>query len=193
MTSDLQSSQLTNPQYQSDEIVASVVQWLEEFVVKLNICPFAGGVLKEDKIRFAVSISTTEEAVLEELVAEFNRLDADAEIETSLFITPNLFSEFSDYNQFLNAVDALLVGLNLDGVYQIASFHPNYQFAGTEQDDVENYTNRAPYPIFHILREASVAYAIAAYPDTHDIPTRNIALMKQMGAAAISQLLRKSS
>ncbi len=193
MTSDLQSSQLTNSQYQSDEIVASVVQWLEEFVVKLNICPFAGGVLKEGKIRFSVSISTTEEAVLEELVAEIDRLDADAEIETSIFITPNLFSEFSDYNQFLNDVDALLVGLNLDGVYQIASFHPNYQFAGTEQDDVENYTNRAPYPIFHVLREASVAQAIAAYPDTYDIPTRNIALMKQMGAAAISQLLRKSS
>jgi hypothetical protein len=175
----------------SDAIIASVRHWVESFVVGLNLCPFAGRELRQERIRFVVTSSTTEAELLASLQAELERLDTDPTIETTLLIHPRVLQDFDDYNQFLETVDDLLCAMEVDGIYQVASFHPHYQFAGTEIADVENYTNRSPYPLLHLLREQSLERSIASYPDTEQIPLRNIELMKRLGIARLKQLLRE--
>jgi len=169
---------------------ASVRQWLESLVVELNLCPFAGRELLNDRVRFAVTDATTEDDLLNVLRTELELLGADASIETTLLIHPDVLCDFADYNQFLDAADSLLRYLQLEGIYQIASFHPDYQFGGTEPNDAENYTNRAPYPLLHLLREASLERAIAEYPDVEQIPERNITLMNSMGEEQLRRLWR---
>jgi hypothetical protein len=175
----------------SDAIIASVRHWVESFVVGLNLCPFAGRELRQERIRFVVTSPTTEAELLASLQAELERLDTDPTIETTLLIHPRVLQDFDDYNQFLETVDDLLCAMEVDGIYQVASFHPHYQFAGTEIADVENYTNRSPYPLLHLLREQSLERSIASYPDTEQIPLRNIELMKRLGIARLKQLLRE--
>lgn len=167
----------------------SVKKWVEDMVVGLNLCPFAKRELIADRVRFFVSEAKTEEQLLMDLHSELNVLNADDGIETTLLIHPAVLHNFSDYNQFLDYAEGLLVELELDGVYQIASFHPDYQFADTEPDDVENYTNRAPYPILHLLREQSLERAVANYPNPEQIPERNIALLRDLGREKILALL----
>lgn len=164
-----------------NEVIAAVRCWVETFVIGMNLCPFAKRELVKDRIRFVVTAAVTEAHLLQVLQAELELLNTDAAIETTLLIHPQVLQDFYTYNNFLNVADALLVSLELEGVYQIASFHPDYQFGGTEQDDVENYTNRAPYPVLHILRESSIEQVIASYPSVDDIPERNIALMNALG------------
>jgi len=124
------------------------------------------------------------------LQAELEWLDTHPAIETTLLIHPQVLQDFDDYNQFLETADDLLDAMGFDGMYQLASFHPNYQFAETAPADVENYTNRSPYPLLHLLREQSLERSIASYPDAEQIPLRNIALMKCLGVARLKQLLR---
>ena len=124
------------------------------------------------------------------LETEIELLGNDESIETTLLIHPEVLQDFFDYNQFLELADELLVLMELDGVYQVASFHPDYQFAGTAADDVENYTNRSPYPLLHILREESLARSIAAYPDIEEIPVRNIEQMKNLGREKLQALIQ---
>ena len=174
----------------ADAITAAVRRWVQSVVVELNLCPFAGRELREGRVRFALTPATTEAQLLERLQAELEWLDTNPDIETTLLIHPRVLQDFADYNQFLDTADALLVAMGADGIYQIASFHPHYQFADTAADDVENYTNRSPYPMLHLLREQSLERAIAAYPDTQQIPLRNIALMKRLGIERLKQLLR---
>jgi hypothetical protein len=171
-----------------DAVAAVVRQWLESLVIELNLCPFAGRELLNDRVRFAVTGATTEDELLNALRAELELLGADASIETTLLVHPEVLCDFADYNQFLDAADGLLKHLEVEGIYQIASFHPDYQFGGTEPNDVENYTNRAPYPLLHILREESLERAIAEYPDVEQIPERNIILMKSMGEEQLRRL-----
>lgn len=164
--------------------------WVERVVIGLNLCPFAGPVLRLDRIRFEVSPATTQEQLLSSLQDELKLLDSDSGIETTLLIHPQVLQDFGDYNQFLETVDELLDLMGLDGIYQVASFHPDYQFADTDATDVENYTNRSPFPILHILREQSVERSIASYADAEQIPQRNIALMKRLGLDHMRQLLK---
>jgi len=170
------------------KIIQTVRQWVETFVVGMNLCPFAKRELVKGKVRFATTTSTTQEQLLIALQAELELLCNDPDVETTLLIHPDLLQDFDDYNQFLGYADSLLVEMELEGVYQIASFHPSYQFAGTQPDDAENYTNRSPYPMLHLLREASLDRAIKDYPDVEQIPARNIVIMNDMGQVNLQAL-----
>lgn len=166
-----------------EAVVAATRHWLETAVIGLNLCPFARAVYVREQIRYVVSAASTPEALLADLIAELRTLTvAEPEkIETTLLIHPDVLTDFPDYNEFLGVAEATVADLGLEGVIQIASFHPRYQFAGTAEDDVENYTNRSPYPLLHLLREASVERAVAAFPDAAEIYEKNIATMRTLG------------
>lgn len=166
-------------------------QWLEEIVIGLNLCPFARKELVNNRIRFVVSLAGSEDALLMDLQQELEFLREQPGIETTLLIHPGTLTGFDDYNEFLAAADDLLALLELDGIYQIASFHPDYRFADTASEDAENYTNRSPFPMLHLLREDSVSRAVDNHPDPESIPARNIALMKQLGANDLAQRLSR--
>lgn len=163
--------------------------WLELIVIGLNLCPFAKREYQKKRIRFKQSMACDEQALLQDLIVELSLLNRQAEIETTVLIVPNALSDFAEYNQFFSFVDTLIQEMELDGVFQVASFHPQYQFAGTQPDDVENYTNRAPYPILHILRETSLEHAIEQHPNTAQIPDDNIKLMQSLGLTHMTGLL----
>jgi len=171
-------------------IIKSTRQWLENVVIKLNLCPFAKRELVKNRIRFVISNATTEDKLLEDLKDELELLNTNPEIETTLLIHPKVLTDFYVYNEFLNYADDLLEYLKLDGIYQVASFHPDYQFADTDFDDVENYTNRSPYPMLHLIREESLEKAIENYPDSDLIPEHNIELIKSLGQNKMQALLQ---
>ena len=173
-----------------DPYVDATRNWVETVVVGLNLCPFAKRELVRDRIRFAVTGAVTEDNLLLALHDEIQRLDADEEIETTLLIHPQVLQDFHHYNEFLAEADGLLAHLGYEGIYQIASFHPDYQFGGTEPEDVENYTNRSPYPMLHLLRESSLEQAIASYPDTETIPRQNVEAVERLGRDHMQALLR---
>ncbi len=172
----------------SQPIIASVEQWVNSFVVGMNLCPFAKRELVKNKVRFTETPATSQEELLEALKTELERLNKVPSIETTLLIHPHVLLDFYEYNQFLDQADNLLKHLELEGIYQIASFHPNYQFGGTQPDDAENYTNRSPYPLMHLIREESLERAIENYPDVDDIPERNIELMNNLGKIKLESL-----
>jgi hypothetical protein len=172
------------------EIIAATRKWVEEVVVGYNLCPFAKRELVRNRVRFVVSEAETEDELLQALHSELQRLEDEPEIETTLLIHPGVLQDFGPYNEFLDAADGLLAYLEMEGVYQIASFHPDYQFAGTEPDAAENYTNRSPFPMLHLLREASLEAAIDSYPDVDGIPQRNIELMNELGSEKMRSILR---
>jgi uncharacterized protein len=166
-----------------DTILANTRHWLTRAVIGLNLCPFAKAVHVKNQIRYAVSEADNLEGVLIDLEAELNRLaqtDA-AQIDTTLLIIPHTLSDFLEYNDCLFFADRMLKQLRLEGELQIASFHPHYQFEGSEPDDIENYTNRAPYPILHLLREASIERAVDAFPDAAEIYERNQETLRRLG------------
>ena len=167
----------------TDDAIADTRRWLERAVIGLNLCPFAKAVHAKDQVRYVLSEATTAEALLEQLGEELAFLrDAPAdEIDTTLIVHPAVLQDFLDYNDFLELADALVAELELEGVLQVASFHPRYQFAGTAPDDIENFTNRAPHPTLHLLREDSVSRAVAAYPDPDAIIDRNIDTLRKLG------------
>jgi hypothetical protein len=171
-------------------VTAAVRSWVETVVVGLDLCPFAGRELRQERIRFIVTPATTEAELLASLQTELELLDANPAIATTLLIHPRVLQDFADYNQFLETADELLRALDAEGIYQLASFHPHYQFAETAAADVENYTNRSPWPMLHLLREQSLESGIANYPDTDGIPLRNMAQMKRLGVARLEQLLQ---
>jgi len=166
-----------------ERIIAETKRWLERAVIGLNLCPFAKAVHVKQQVRYVVSDATTEEALLADLLFELQALaDGDPEqVETTLLIHPHVLNDFLDYNDFLDVADAAVSELDLDGVLQVASFHPDYQFADSQPDDIENYSNRAPYPTLHLLREESVAKAVAAFPDAAHIFDRNIETLRKLG------------
>ena len=174
-----------------DKVISTVRDWLESVVIELNLCPFAKRELSNDRVRFAETEATNEVQLLQALETELERLCASDSIETTLLIHPNVLADFEDYNQFLGLADGLLVQMELDGVFQIASFHPHYQFADTQPDDAENYTNRSPFPLLHILREESLSRAIEHTPDVDQIPLRNIEKMNELGAKKLKLLFRR--
>lgn len=169
--------------------------WLEQAVIGLNLCPFAKGVHVKGQIHWAVSDAHDTNTLREDLRAELLALaESDAEQrDTTVLAAPWCLADFLDFNDFLDEADAVLEELELDGTLQIANFHPHYQFAGTDEDDVSNNTNRAPYPVLHLLRESSIDRAVAAYPEAEMIYERNIQALERLGAAGWAALnIRRS-
>ena len=167
------------------DIVASTRAWIEHAVIGLNLCPFAKAAYDKDQIRYAVSGAQTAAALRDDLVHELRTLAqaAPTAVATTLLIHPHVLTAFVDYNDFLDVADATVRTLGLTGVLQLASFHPAYQFAGTTPEDVTNYTNRSPYPMLHLLREASIDVAVAAFPEARLIYQRNLDTMRRLGVA----------
>ena len=171
-------------------IIDSTRTWVDRAVIGLNLCPFAKAVQVKGQIRYVVTDAQTEEELMAALVTELERLvetSPDA-VETTLLIHPHVLQDFMDYNDFLELADGAVEELELDGEIQVASFHPNYQFDGTAPDDMENFSNRSPYPTLHLLRESSVERAVAEFPDTDTIYERNIETLDKLGPAGWASL-----
>jgi hypothetical protein len=165
-------------------------RWLERAVIGLNLCPFAKAVHVKQQIHYALSQALGVNEVREELgtqLRELVKLNADVR-ETTLLIVPTVLRNFLDFNDFLAEAEEVLIGLDLEGVIQIASFHPNYQFAGTRADDITNFTNRSPYPTLHLLREASIDRAVEAFPDPQAIFETNMQTLENLGPAGWAAL-----
>ena len=157
-----------------------VRNWVEQAVLGLGLCPFASEHWHAGRVRLAVTTAATEQVLLTDLHAEITTLDmTDSKLlETTLLIVPNLLLDFAEYNRFLDLADELIEQHDWAGRFQIASFHPGYQFAGTKPDDLENLTNRSPYPLLHVLREGSVSRAVSEHPDPDQIVSTNIATLR---------------
>jgi len=165
-------------------------RWLERAVIGLNLCPFAKAVHVKQQIHYALSQALGVNELREELgtqLRELVKLNADVR-ETTLLIVPTVLRNFLDFNDFLAEAEEVLIGLDLEGVIQIASFHPNYQFAGTRADDITNFTNRSPYPTLHLLREASIDRAVEAFPDPQAIFETNMQTLENLGPAGWAAL-----
>ncbi len=167
----------------NETIIKETKTWLEKAVIGLNLCPFAKAVQVKDQIRYVVSHATTAEELLADLLDELRYLyDSDPDlVDTTLLIHPAVLTDFLDYNDFLDVADAAAAEPEFDDQLQVASFHPQFQFAGTATDDIENYTNRSPYPMLHLLREDSVARAVAAFPEAEQIYEKNKATLRELG------------
>jgi hypothetical protein len=178
-----------------EHVIAHTRAWVERAVIGLNLCPFARGPQAKGLVRYAVSRAGDIEELLACLLGELRQLaDAPAaSVETTLLIHPGVLGDFAEYNDFLDIADAALVELGLDGVLQVASFHPHYQFAGSVPEDPGNATNRSPYPTLHLIREESIARAVQAFPEAEAIFETNIATMERLGSggwAALQQQCR---
>ncbi|GAB3341075.1 DUF1415 domain-containing protein [Marilutibacter aestuarii] len=166
-----------------DDPIAATRHWLEKAVIGLNLCPFAKAVHAKRQVRYVLSDATTPAALLEQLDEELRLLQASdpAQVDTTLLVHPHVLGDFYDFNDFLGLAEARVAELGLEGELQVASFHPDYRFAGTAEDEMGNYTNRSPCPTLHLLREASIDRAVAAYPDPDVIVERNIATLEALG------------
>lgn len=174
-----------------DDVVPATQRWLERAVIGLNLCPFAKAVHVKHQIRYVVSDATDPsqlKAALSDELSLLHRTDAET-IDTTLLIHPQVLQDFFDYNAFLDVADGCVRALDLEGEIQIASFHPDYVFAGESADDASNASNRSPYPMLHLLREASIDRAVAAFPDPDVIVSRNLATLRALGLAGYEALL----
>lgn len=167
----------------NEAAISATKLWLEKAVIGLNLCPFAKGVHVKGQIRYVVSTAQNDNALLDDLERELKFLTETTpeEVDTTLLITPDVLADFGDFTNFLDLVEVVLRTQGLGGVLQVASFHPDYVFADADADDIANHTNRAPYPTLHLIREASLARATAAFPDAADIYERNIETLRQLG------------
>ena len=165
------------------EVFDATRTWLERAVIGLNLCPFAKPAHLHNRIRYFVSAARSPATLFEGLMDELRALEAadPAQCETTLLVHPHVLADFSDYNDFLQQADDAVSELGLEGVIQVASFHPRYQFEDTGPDDIENFTNRSPYAMLHLLRESSVERAVTTYPDTTTIYRNNIETLRRLG------------
>jgi hypothetical protein len=175
-----------------ERVIADTRRWLAKVVIGLRLCPFAAAPFVQERIRYRVSERHSTDELVQELAQELRHLRAaDPRLcETSLLIHPYVLNDFGDYNQFLDQADATLAALDLVGEVQIASFHPDYRFAGSAPDDMQNYSNRSPYPMLHLLREDSVTRAVATYPEIDAIGERNMTTLIELGHDGWRALLR---
>lgn len=181
---------MLDPAEHADQVIAATRNWLERAVIGLQLCPFAAAPHLSGRVRYYVSAQRSGVGLLEELSDELKSLqDADPlKCETTLLIHPQAFANFLEYNDFLDACDAAVSELGFEGELQVASFHPRYQFAGTAAEDIENYTNRSPYPMLHLLREASVTRAVAKFPHIDRIGATNKETLRRLGHEGWRQL-----
>lgn len=163
-------------------IVAQTQRWVSEFVVKYYMCPFARAEVERSSIKYHVCESQSMEKALLMMIEVCQELDLNSDIETSLLVLPEGFEDFDIFIDLLAIADELLIQQGYEGTYQLASFHPNYQFGGEAQDDPANYTNRAPYPTLHLLRESSIERVLRHYPSPEQIPERNVDFCRQKGS-----------
>ncbi len=172
-----------NTTVSNEQAIADTTLWLEKAVIGLNLCPFAKGVHVKGQIRYFVSAAQTPDELLVDVLRELELLAETPrdKIDTTLLIHPQVLSDFLDYNDFLAVVDAALEEVDLAGELQVASMHPDYQFADTEADDITNYTNRSPYPTLHLIREDSIDEAVAAFPEAEMIFEKNMETMRKLG------------
>jgi hypothetical protein len=175
-----------------DLFIVETRAWVERVVIGLKLCPFAPAPALKGLIRYATSEVETPEALLEDLATELQHLVASPpeEVETTLLVHPQVLQDFHDFNDFLEIADEALRIWGLEGEIQIASFHPQYQFAGTDPDDIGNATNRSPYPMLHLLREQSIARAVDAFGDTRSISAANLETLEKLGPAGLAALRR---
>jgi len=169
--------------------IAETRQWLSDVVIGHNFCPFAKREFDQDRILYSLIETDDVQEQLLQIIGQCAAMDRDGAAETSLLIFPSALSDFDDYLDVLDIANALLVGQGYEGIYQLASFHPDYRFAGVEPDDPSHYTNRSPYPMVHILREASIEAALAKHPDPEAIPARNIQVARALGLPTMQALL----
>jgi uncharacterized protein len=174
----------------AEQVIAATRVWLERAVIGQQLCPFAAGPYLSDRVRLCVSEQVSIVGLREDLSRELQALqDADPlQCETTLLIHPQVLTDFLDYNDFLDECDAAVAELGLEGELQVASFHPQYRFAGTSEQDITNFTNRSPYPTLHLLREASVARAMTHFPGIDEIGPRNIETLRRLGHEGWRQL-----
>ncbi len=176
-------------------VIQKTKNWVEEIVIGLNLCPFASQPFHNDTIEYTVNTGDSIEQHLQQLADCFTRLDArinnSADIETSLLIYPDAYQKFDDYLELLDYANQLLDDLHYTGSYQIASFHPEYRFAGSTENDASNFTNRSPYPMLHLIRESGLEKAIANYPNVEAIPENNIKKMREIGYQEMQKKLKK--
>jgi uncharacterized protein len=172
------------------QVINDTQAWVDKAVIGLNLCPFAKAVQIKGQVRYVVSEATTVEQLLYALAAELNHLhDTPAdETDTTLLIHPQVLGDFLDYNDFLEAADALVEEIGLEGEIQVASFHPDYQFDGTSADDITNYSNRSPYPTLHLLREDSIDRAVEAFPEADAIYETNMKTLEKLGVEGWKRL-----
>ena len=175
--------------HHDQQLIATTQAWLHSFIIEHSICPFAKREADRGSIHFVASHDTDIEECIANLLLECDRLTSDVGIETTLIIYDKAIVCFNDYLEFVELAEDVLLLEDYEGVYQLASFPPDYYFEGAKLDDAANYTNRSPYPMLHLLREASLEKAIDAYPDTEAIPERNIKLLRELGLAKVKSLL----
>lgn len=176
---------------QTTQVIEQTRNWIREVVIGCNFCPFAAREVKQNTIHYQVETGTALKSALEAFMRECMRLDDDEKIETTLLIFPNAFQQFEKYLDFVDMTETLLEEEGYEGVYQVASFHPDYAFAGSPADDAANYTNRSIYPMVHLLREASIEQALERYAEPEQIPERNIRFAREKGEAYM-KMLRES-
>ncbi|WP_300339679.1 DUF1415 domain-containing protein [Accumulibacter sp.] len=174
---------MNSPTPSHQAVIAATRRWLERAVIGLNLCPFAKGVHVKEQLRYVVSDAPDEETLLADLERELHMLLAapPAEVDTTLLIHPAVLTAFEDFAAFLDVVNVVLRTQGLEGILQVASFHPDYAFAGTDPDDITNCTNRSPFPTLHLLREDSLDRAVAAFPDAAAIYERNLRTLRELG------------
>ena len=176
----------------TDAVIAHIKAWLSSVIIAHGLCPFAKREFDNDRIHYAVIKAQTKEAQLQQLILECLALDNKPERETTLLIFPNSLSDFENYLDMAALAGALLKEQGYEGIYQLASFHSKYIFDGAPPNDAANYTNRSPYPMLHILREASVEQVLKSYPNPKKIPERNIELTRSLGEKEMKYLLAAS-
>lgn len=173
-----------------DAVLEATRRWISQVVIGLNLCPFASRVFNGELIRYVVSEAANEEELTDQFGEELRFLSrmSAIEVETTLLILPRVFADFQEFNDYLPLADLLIAAMGLEGVIQIASFHPQYQFEGTRPDDVENFTNRSPCPMLHLLREESIARVSVEGSDPLEIPRRNIELLRRLGREKLLEI-----
>ena len=173
-----------------EDVLKQTRHWIEKAVIGLNLCPFAKAVYAKNQVRLVVSHARHADDLLEDLDRELNLLAATPtdQIDTTLLIHPTLFDDFLDFNDFLEVAEGVVDEHGLEGIIQLASFHPQFQFEGTEVGDINNYTNRAPFAILHLLRESSVEKAVDAFPEAEAIFEQNIATLEKLGVSGWKNL-----
>jgi hypothetical protein len=178
-------------EHSSDDVVKTAVKsWIDKVIVGLNFCPFAKKEMERNTVRYVISSTSQVNNALSRLLEELALLDQQLDIQTTLLIFPLGFDDFENYLDLLALADSLITQGGYGGIYQLASFHPNYCFEGEDQDDPANYTNRSPYPILHILRESSIEVVLKRYPEPESIPENNIAKARELGLSFLQALLK---